>query len=230
MRHSASFPRPLSLLLHGLLAVLLCGFFKGAPPAAAGEPATKTASAPAMEKVMEGGRSPDGAYELRIWGREKSRQDEFYEIRLYALKPEKLLFTLPDIGGYLVFDTAVERDHAWWHSSGKFVALTDQGSRHSRELYVLAVDENDAGKPVSVMHQPDFFQNALGRVKAVEIDFADVVNPQKWEGDDLHLDLHFTANHRISYTCQVVLFLQHGPQSEPRLYLKSVSEPEGMGG
>lgn len=179
----------------------------------------------AEEQAAEGGRSPDGAYEVRISGVPQTDVPA-YDISIYSLKPEKHLFSLPDIGGYLRYSTALERDHAYWHKSSHYVAITDQGTRHSRELYIVDV----SGGRSELIKQPDFYQNALGRIDAVEVDFARVVTPQKWDGDDLFLQLYLTANNQRSYTFEVVLQLIHGPQTAPRLALKSVrkmKEEEG---
>ncbi len=178
------------------------------------------AQAYAAESVMSGGKSPDGAYEVRIASQNVNGDTNGYGIHIHSTRPEKRLFTLPEIGGCLRFPSALERDCALWHGSSKFVAITDQGSRHSRELYIVAISD---GSPV-ILRQPDFYQNALGRVGAVEIDFASVVTPLKWDGDDLVLEVYFTANRRRSYTFEVVLHLAHGVQMSPWLSLKSVKK------
>lgn len=177
-------------------------------------------SAIAEDKLSEGGLSPDGTYEVRINRQNLNDQPTGYGIHIHSTKPERRIFSLPEIGGYLEYNGAVERDHSYWHGSSRFVAITDQATRHSRELYVVAISN---GSPV-VLKQPDFYQNALGRVDAVEIDFASVVTPQKWDGDDLILQVHFTANHRRGYTFEVVLHLSHGSQTAPRLSLKTVKK------
>lgn len=176
-------------------------------------------SAFAEEALSEGGRSPDGAYEVRI-KREKvnDEQPSSYGIDVYRAKSKKRVFIL--VGGHVSYEGAVERDHSYWHGSSEFVAITDEVARHSRELYVVDLSQ---GKPV-VMQQPDFWQNALGRIDAVAIDFASVVNPKKWEGDDLILEVYFTANRRRSYTFEVVLHLSHELQAKPYLILKSVKK------
>ena len=146
----------------------------------------------AEEKLSDGGRSPDGAYEVRIARQNMNDEPNGYGVHIHSVKQKKRIFTIPELGGYLEYNAAVERDHSLWHASSGFVAITDQATRHSRELYIVAVSD---GTPV-LMKQPDFYQNALGRVDAVEIDFSSIVTPKKWDGDDLFLDLQFTANHR----------------------------------
>jgi hypothetical protein len=182
-------------------------------------------SAMAEEKMAAGGKSPDGQYEVRI-ARESGEPSD-YGLHIHSTQPAKRIFRIPDTGGYLRFEAAVERDHAYWHPSSRCVAITDQGTRHSRELHIIYIDE---GGKASVLGQPDFYQNALGRVGAVKMDFACVVTPQKWDGDDLILGLHFTANGRRTYDFEIVLHLSHGPATVPKLQLKSVQKTKEGGG
>lgn len=173
---------------------------------------------------MQGGRSPDGRFEVRV-ALVPGREPSDYAIQVHFAKQAKRLFTLEDIGGYLDYPTAVERCRALWHASGEFVVVTDQGTRHSREIYVLAVSPEGV-KPLLI---PNFIQNALGRVNATAIDHTCVSTPVKWVGDDLCLTHHFSANvpekGRIFYTCDVVLHLDHWPNMVPDLKLKHVSSP-----
>jgi hypothetical protein len=93
-------------------------------------------------------------------------------------------------------------------------------------LYLFAVDSGRAER----LELPDYIQNALGRVNAVEIDHARVSTAKRWDGDDLVVDLYFTANQRHTYTCEVVLHLTHGGYNAPTVSLKSVSSPIEGGG
>jgi hypothetical protein len=172
------------------------------------------------ETLMEGGRSPTGKYEVRITQETKDDPHD-YGINIYSNAGAKPLFSLDSIGGYLRYSGAIERCRAIWHSTGEFVAITDQGTRHSRELYIVAVYPDHAER----LEIPDYAQNAFGRVDATSADFASVASPQDWDGDDLIVKYHFTANHRRSYTCEVVLHLLHGPNSAPSIELKRVSTP-----
>jgi hypothetical protein len=115
----------------------------------------------------------------------------------------------------------VERDRALWHPSGQFVAIADQGFRHSTECHVYGV----FGKQVELLPLPDYVQNALGRVNSVAVDFACVSTPKRWDGDDLVVDLYFTANQRHSYRYEVILHLRHDDANAPSISLKSVSPP-----
>lgn len=173
----------------------------------------------AEEKLAPDGRSPDGQFEVRI-SHDAATEDPYaYGVHVQSLKDDKRVFTVPGTGGYLAFAAALERDRAYWHASGRFVAITDQGTRHSRELYLVGLGD---GKP-TLLVLPDFVQNALGRVGAVETDFADVVNPQRWEGDDLILELYITANSRRAYTFEIILHVKHSPMTTPGVELKSVT-------
>ena len=174
----------------------------------------------AEEKLLEGGRSPDGSFEVRIAQQNTGDEPAGYDVQIHSTKSKQAIYTIPELGGYLSYDAAVERNHSLWHSSSGFVAVTDQATRHSRELHIVAIS---GGNPV-MLKQPNFYQNALGRVNAVEIDFSSIVTPQKWDGDDLILKVQFTANHRRHYTFEVVLHLRHGPNQAPSLSLKSVKK------
>jgi hypothetical protein len=173
-----------------------------------------------LELDLDGGRSPNGRFEVRIF-RDPHSEPSDYAIRIQSAATGRSLFTLDDVGGYLQYPGALERCHALWHSSSQFVAVTDQGTRHSREFYILAVYP----KRVERLKVPDYIQNALGRVGVTEVDFACVSTPMRWDQDDLIVQFHFTANNRRSYTCEVVLRIFHSESSLPYLGLTSVSKP-----
>ena len=104
-------------------------------------------------RLSEGAKSPDGMYEVRIARQNMNDQPTGYGVHIHSTKPEKRVFTLPEIGGYLEYEGAVERDHSYWHASSGFVAITDQASRHSRQLYIVAISNGS----VVVLQQPDFY-------------------------------------------------------------------------
>lgn len=180
-----------------------------------------TFSVSADERLAADARSPDGTLEFRV-SRDGPKSQSIgyagYSLQIWQVQTEKRLFSFPDVGGYLEYDGATNRDHGYWHGSSQFIAVTDQGSRHSQELYIAHI----SGDRVVLLEQPDFYQNALGRVGAVETDFACVVTPERWDGDDLLLRLYFTANSRQAYTFAVRLHLDHAPHTLPSLRLKSV--------
>jgi hypothetical protein len=181
----------------------------------------------AESALMQGGRSPDGEYEVRIF-REPLHDPSDYSIGIYPAGGSEPLYTLDGTGGFLRYPAAVERCRAFWHSSSQFVAVTDQGTRHSRELYLLAVQPHG----VERLELPNYIQKALGRVDATEIDSQCVSTPKGWEGDDLLLTLQVSASHpgrgRIYYECNVILHLSHGPMNAPFVRLKSVSQPKNQ--
>lgn len=168
---------------------------------------------------MEGGQSPDHQYQLMVTRVTDDRGPKGYDIQLLKSKRRRPVFTFPG-NGYLVYSTALERCRALWHRSSEFFAFTESGARHSAKLYVYAIEE---GK-VRRLDLPDYVQNALGRVKAVEVDQACVTQLLRWEGDKLIVSLSFTANRRHSYTGEVTFRLRHGDSSAPAIDLEAISE------
>lgn len=186
------------------------------------------AFASAGDTLVDGGRSPDGRYEVRIarhTSPDANGVPDTYSIHLHAAKTATPFFTLDSIGGYNRYAAATERCRAFWHQSGRFVVITDQATRHSREIYVLAVSDGRAER----LQFPDYVQNALGRVDATEIDLHCVSTPKRWDGDDLLLALYFSVRTpergRLFYTCDVTLHLSHGAHMAPSIGLKNVSIP-----
>lgn len=184
-----------------------------------------TAFACAEDALMEGGRSPNGSHEVRVVHTSKSESSD-YAIRIQSARTGKSFFTLDGIGGLLSYRVALERCRALWHSSGDFVVITDQDTRHSSEIYIIAIAEGRAAR----LALPDYVQNALGRVNATEVDLHCISTPIRWEGDDLLLSLYFSVDApgqgRLFYTCDCTLALVHGPQTSPSVGLKSVSPPK----
>src|SRR6188472_1896094 len=88
--------------------------------------------ASAEDALMEGGRSPDGSYEVRI--SRALREPSDYAIQLHRAAVAKPFFTFEGTGGIHQFDMAVSRCRAIWHPSGRFVVVTDQGTKHSQEI------------------------------------------------------------------------------------------------
>lgn len=185
----------------------------------------------AEHALMEGGRSANGRYEVRIsrvadeGDRLLKRAATSYAIRLYETRHSKSLHTL-DSGGHLNYTAAVERCRAIWHSSNRFVAISDQPARHSQEFFVLDVSK----ERVRRFELPDYVQNAIGRVNATEVDSTCVSTLKRWDGDDLIVELYFNANGRHTYTCEVTFHLRGLKDSETYLEFKRVSplkESEG---
>jgi hypothetical protein len=173
----------------------------------------------AEDALLPGGRSPDGKLELRVF--RNNNEPSNYDLRLCPAGGSVALFNLDAGGGYLGYEAALERDHVLWHSSGQFFALTDQGTRHTVELHVFAFRDGKLRR----LTVPDYVQNALGRIRATEIEQSCVTTLLHWTGDELLLKLDFSANQRRLYTCRVTLHLFHGPDSEPTFALKKVTNP-----
>ena len=184
-------------------------------------------SARAEDTLMEGGRSPNRHYEVRV-SRESDEGDRLlkraatsYAIRIHEAGRSKPVHTLAR-WGHLHYSAALERCRALWHSSSQFAVVSDQPARHYQEIYVIDVST----KHVRHLELPDYLQNALGRVNSTEVDFACVSTPKRWEGDDLIVELYFTANGRHTYTCDVTLHLYHEQDSTPHMWLKHVTNPK----
>ncbi len=147
-----------------------------------------------------------------------------YQIQLRGGSSAESVFTLGKSGRNDVeYAVAKERSRALWQPSGKFVVITDQSSRFSRDIYILSLRDGR----VEQLQIPDYVQNALGRVKATEI-YQDCVSiPKAWTGDDLSVMLYFSAQgaSQYLYSCEVVLHLDRDARESPVVRLKSVSEP-----
>jgi len=178
----------------------------------------------AEDALVDGGRSPDGRYEVRL-----VRTAHYDPINggseyLFHITADKIKKSLLTLGGsrFRGYPVAKEYCKALWDKSSRFVAITDRDSRHSTEIHVVVVSASAATQ----LEIPDYVQNALGRVNATEVDFSCVSTPKQWDGDDLIVQLYFTANRRHSYTCDVTLHVYHEEQSVPSLGLKAVTKPK----
>jgi hypothetical protein len=129
------------------------------------------------DSLVEGGSSPDGRYEIRIYktGEEGAPSNYYYAV--VNAKTGKIVQKLNEGGGFAVYEGALGMSHVLWHSSGDFFALTDHGSRHSMEMYVYQV----ASPQVTLLKTQDYFQNALGRVGATSVYATSVVKPLRWD-------------------------------------------------
>ncbi len=174
------------------------------------------------EALLPGGRSPDGRYEVRVRGSVEAPYG--YEILVYAAGGKQPIHTLADVGGILRYTTAREECKALWHPSSKFVVVTDQPTKHSRVLHILAV----SGDRVERLKAPDYAMNAIGRADAVDHYRRSVSTPQRWEGDDLHLNLRFDTRDG-EFSSEVVLHLSHGENVALGIDLKSVSPAKPAG-
>ncbi len=175
--------------------------------------------------LVSGGKSPDGRYEVRIYQTDTRDPSDYY-YGVLDTKTGKLIKQLSEGGGYSLYKGAVTTAHVLWHSSSRFFALTDHGGRHSMEMYIYEVSPNE----VVLIHQPDFYQNALGRVDATEGYLTSVVKPLKWDKDVLTCSLIFDAEipgHGRSpfYKTQFTLDILYGQNSSSYLLFTSMSKP-----
>jgi hypothetical protein len=181
-----------------------------------------TASAAAEDALVEGGRSPDGRYEVRLVRTPNYNPNNDGSEYLFHIRAgDKPLVTVPG-SGFRGYPIAKEYCKALWDRSSRFVAITDRETRHTTALHIVSVLP-DGTRQFEI---PDFVQNALGRVNATEVDFACTTTPKRWDGDDLIVQLYFTANGRHTYTCDVTLHVHHEERSMPSLGLKAVSKPK----
>lgn len=179
----------------------------------------------AEDALVDGGLSPDKQFEVRI-ARDPNSDPSDYAIHIHAAKAKKPFYTLDGIGGLLRYSDAKQTCRALWHSSSQFVVVTDSGTRHSKEIYLLDVTPGR----VERLQLPDYVQNALGRVNATAIDLHCLSTPKNWTDDDLLLTLYFstsTPEHgRRFYTCEVTLHITHGQNQASYVGLARVTQPK----
>lgn len=175
---------------------------------------------------MNGGRSADGRYELRIT-QDLRRSPSDYRVAIHSAEAGRPLLTVDDIGGFDTFPSTA--CHAVWHASSRFVAFCDRGTMHSLELYIIGSSGGDRFQRLRV---PDYVQNALGRMSATETELYCQSYPRRWDGDDLLVSLYFAVPNpgpehgRLFYSCDVVLSLQGTPNAMPCMKIKSVTPPQ----
>ena len=179
----------------------------------------------AEDALVEGGLSPDKLFEVRI-ERDQNRDPSDYAIHIYSTKSRTPFYTLEGIGGLDRYPDAMRSCRALWHSSSRFVVITDHGTRHSKEIYLLDVTPDH----VQRLRLPDYVQNALGRDNATHIDLHCMSTPKCWKDDDLLLTLYFstsTLEHgRRVYTCDVTVQITHGQNQSSYVGLTKVTQPK----
>lgn len=171
------------------------------------------------EVLLPAGLSPKNGYQVKIRGYPDDLPFS-YSILVYGKNKKEPIYTLPEAGGYLRYSAAKDECPVYWHRSGEFVIITDRGTQRSKEIYLLAV----SGEKAERVALPDFVANALGRIDATRSYRGSIATPRRWDGDDLHLELGLDTL-KGYFTCQVVLELQHGPNTAPRVNLKSCTTP-----
>jgi len=178
----------------------------------------------AREDLVEGGRSKNGLYEVRIV-QDPGGNDLEYTYAIYDTRSGKRLAQLGDVGGYFKYEQAIHHSNALWNDSSSFVAIADSYSRHSVQIYIFHVLDTSCD-PLTVA---DFVQNALGRVDATETALRCHSSPERWDGNQLHVFLDFDVEHttrgRVRYNCEAVLKCA---ELDSIARLVSVSKPEDI--
>ena len=174
---------------------------------------------------VKGGRSPDANYEVRLHSEPGSESPYAYILAIYRVGEAEPIGVIEDSTTYMTLAMAKERCQAFWHGSSRLVGVTNQGTRHTVELYLFAVDRGKAER----LTFPDYVQNALGRVDATERGMYCISRPKGWEQDDLAIELFFKADQpdgSHGYKTEVILHCERGEHSFPVIRLKSLSQPE----
>ena len=143
----------------------------------------------AEDALIEGGLSPDRRLEIRkvrlVGGSEKGA----YALHLFNSGTGQGISELHK-GGYFSYDSAVEGAcSAYWHSSGRYVAVSNVERKDSSSLYLFAVEKDIAKK----IPMPDYALLALGKIKEGKQGFYD--GPQvrwpEWIDDQLRFRVFF---------------------------------------
>ncbi len=181
--------------------------------------------------LVQGGLSPDGRYEVRIFKTgpdDDSGNPSNYYYAVVNARSEKIVQKLAEGGGFCVYEGAQNMSHVLWHNTGKFFALTDHGTRHSMEMYVYEV----APPKVILLTTQDYCQNALGRVGATEVYATTVVKPLRWNKDDLICNYTFDTRTKDgrgpTYEVEFTLHLQHEPNIASNLMFVDMKTPNSQ--
>lgn len=186
--------------------------------------ATLTSVAFAEEFLVNGGRSANGLYEVRLVrtpNYDANKDGSEYLLQIWSASDKKALLMI-DGSGFRSYSNARSYCKALWSPSNSFVAFTDRVTRHTNKMYVVNVTP-DAATQLEI---PNYTDNALGRVNATRFDFACASTPKAWHSDRLSVQLYFTANGRHSYTSDVTLHAVHLEHSPPSLVLETVTQPK----
>ena len=179
----------------------------------------------AEDAILSGGQSPDGRYQVRIYQTDSSDPSDYY-YGVLDMKTHKILKKLSEGGGFSVYKGAKDISKVIWHPSSRFFALTDHGTRHSMEMYIYEVTPDD----VTLIEQPDYYQNALGRVNSTEGYMTCVTKPIDWKGDVLRCNLFFDAvtpdSPRAMLSVDFSFRLHHGDSQATRLEFASMGTPK----
>ena len=170
-----------------------------------------------------------GPYDLRIQADEPDAFDGGFRIEFWNRQTATLLGAAENTYTYGTASSAAKAMPVLWHGSGNYVAFTTRTTKHSTELAVYSLENQEP----RILKHPNFVPNALRQVNATGIDLHCIATPIEWVGDDLHVRLYFstsTEHRRLFYETLVVLHLEHGPNIAPALRLKSVAPPRQLEG
>jgi hypothetical protein len=183
--------------------------------------------------VVPGGVSPGGRYEIRVFEISEPTPSN-YVIAFVDGATRRVINEISPSGGYFSYADA-RRDaeevgrslivRALWHGGGRFVAITDAGTAHSRELYLYEV----TGANVVRIKLPDYPQNALGRVGSTETASTAVTELRRWDGDILQATFTFRAQNPrpggMSPTFVVPFSLRVWPGTPGYVTFQSMGKP-----
>jgi hypothetical protein len=155
--------------------------------------AAQNANADNTQLPLKGGTSPDGTTEIRLiaeapypgWKDDGINDYEStYVFGFFHRKAKKPYYTADVGGGYCAPQGANGIDSALWDASGKFVALSDHGTRHSMEIYLFKV----IGKNVEKLPLPKYGTKAITDPRS-GAGSAWCPVPERWEGTKLIIKL-----------------------------------------
>jgi hypothetical protein len=177
------------------------------------------------DSLVKGGKSPDGRFEVRIFQTDTQDPSDYYYAVVDA-KSHKVIKKLSEGGGYALYKGVINTSEVLWHPSSHFFALTDHDGRHSIDMFIYEA----SSESITLIKQPEYYQNALGRIGATQGYLISVVKPISWDKDVLRCDLVFDATipdfgRSPVYTAPFSLELRHGPNLTPFLLLDSMGKP-----
>jgi hypothetical protein len=177
--------------------------------------------------LLEGGLSPDGRYEARIFKFNDLPEPNNYKYAICPVGKGKKPQFLDLGGGYFNYDAMKGEAKALWHPSSKCLAISDRSSNHSSELYFVSF-LGGRFQPVAV--DESYLHNALGRVDMVSRPLFNAVQPLAWDGDSLRCVLLFkqagsSVNYSVDFSFEISDWTDGSP-SEFRLGSMEQPQPD----
>jgi len=144
----------------------------------------------AEDALVQGGKSPNGRYEVRLCkSGEISPGTSGYSYELADSNTGKVLQQFSAGGGFADYYGAIMVSEVLWSPSSRYFALLDHGSRHSMELYLFRV----AGSGVIELKAPDYLKKGLTLAGEKTIYLVSVVKPISWSENSLTSNFYFDA-------------------------------------